>query len=139
MLAETIKTYLEVIEIYTDEHVQEACQRLTRENREFPPTAGEVRAMCERIVVASMPPRPALPSPEHPASALTPEQRAANVARFKALIAEIGWDKKEAEPPRKVRPAPFNMGGPLMQSLVNMGLAKPAPPAALDEDDAPTF
>lgn len=140
MLAEAIKTYLEVIEIYTDEQVQEACLRLTRQEREFPPTAGEVRAMCERIVVATIPPRPALTDESRPyVNNLTPEQRAENVRRFKELLAEIGEKNKVDEPPRKITPAPFNMGDRLKRRLIEMGLAKTEPAPALEEDDKPAF
>lgn len=140
MLSETIKTYLEVLEIYTDEQVAEACARLTRQEREFPPTAGEVRAMCERIVVSSMPPRPALEDHSKPFdNDLTPEQRADNVRRFKELLAEIAQKNKVDEPPRKITPAPFNMGDRLKRRLIEMGLAKPEPAPALEEDDRPAF
>ena len=142
MLTETLQTYLDVLEIYSEENVQEACARLTREAREFPPTAGEVRAMCERIVVASLPPRAALGHDDSRplANDLTPEQREANVRRFKELVAELGAKRFENAPGvSKPRPAPFNFGPSLMKSLAEKGMLKPEPAAALGEDDAPTF
>lgn len=140
MLAETIKTYLEVLEIYSDEVVQETAARLIREPREFPPTAGEVRAMCEKVVVATLPPRPALTDDSRPyVNDLTPEQRAENVRRLQELVAEIGGNRKVAPvSPKTPRPAPFNMGPSLMASLVEKGLVKEAPAPEIDED-APTF
>lgn len=91
MLTETLGVYLDVLEIYSEETVQEACARLTREAREFPPTAGEVRAVCERIMVASIPPQKALTDESRPfANDLTPEQRAENVRRLRELVVELG-------------------------------------------------
>lgn len=126
MLAETLKTYLEVLEIYSEEEVAQACARLTREPREFPPTAGEVRAMCERVVISSTPPRPALTDESRPyVNDLTPEQRAENVRRLRELVAEIGANKKVAPVSQKPpRPAPFNFGPSLMKSLADKGMVK---------------
>lgn len=128
MLTETLKTYLEVLEIYSDDQVQDACLRLTREPREFPPTAGEVRAMCERVVLTSAPPpRPALTDESRPyVNDLTPEQRAANVAKFKELVAELGGKRFGNAPvsQKPVRPAPFNFGPSLMKSLAEKGMVK---------------
>lgn len=145
MLSETISTYLEVLEIYSDEEVAEACRRMTREAREFPPTAGEVRAMCEKVVLASAQPRPALTDETRPlVNDLTPEQRAANVEKFKALLVELGGNMRnapqDATPAGKVRPAPFNFGPSLMTSLVEKGLVKVKTEEKLEQDeDAPTF
>lgn len=126
-IQETITVYLEVLEIYSDEQVNEACARLSREAREFAPSRGEVRAMCEKIAVAQTPPRPALTDENRPlVNDLTPEQRAANVRRLKELVAELGANKKDAPRPSglRVRPAPFNIGAPLLNSLVEKGLVK---------------
>lgn len=142
MLSETLKTYLEVLEIYSDDIVRDACARLTREAREFPPTAGEVRAMAEKIVVATMPRPLALTDETRPlANDLTPEQRAANVRRLKELLAEIGAKARmDAPAPKTARPAPFNFGPSLMRNLTEKGLVKSEPPAALGaDDDAPAF
>lgn len=143
MLTETIRTYLDVLEIYTDEQVADACLRLARENRAFPPAAGEVRAMCERVVVASMPARPVLvwDADRPPANELTPEQRAENVKRLQELVVELASNKELVSAANlPIRPAPFHFGPELMASMVEKGLLKAAPRAALDDgEDAPTF
>lgn len=138
-IQETITAYLELLEQYTDEQVEAACRRLSCEAREFPPSRGEVRTMVEKIVAATCPRRERLPDYTRPSAALSEAEREANKAKLDALLGQLRGNIQNAPPDRaavKPRPAPFNMGAPLMKSLMEKGLAKPP---VTEEEDPPSF
>lgn len=143
-----VETYLSVLEIYSDDQVRAACQNIMRHDRAFPPSAGELRAECERVTVSMLPPVSRdrnLPPPDK----RTDEEKAASRARVAKIYAEwkaglpasdaglakaVGGMFGVSEPDKKA--GPVAVSGSLMERLTTMGLAEPE---SADDYDKPAF
>lgn len=143
-----VTTYLDVLSIYSDADVEAACRAMMRRASAFPPSAGELRAECERVVMAT---RPAPFSSDRnlpPPDKRTDEEKAASRARVAKMYAEwrAGLPASEASLAKAVggvmglsgnRPAsdgPVTVSGSLMERLSDMGLVRPED--ASGQDDA---
>jgi len=85
----TLSKFLETTAIYSDATVVEACRSIARRDCAFPPSAGELRAECERVHVRTAP--PALPPPRkhHAADAIDARTRALVAASFQKFAADL--------------------------------------------------
>lgn len=153
-----VETYLAVLEIYSDTDVHVACQNMMRRNSAFPPSAGELRAECERIVVQTMAPVSRdknLPPPDK----RTDEEKAASRERVAKMYAEWKAQLPASDRPlaksiggifgvpdsREKHVGPVSLGEGLQSYFMGMIERNPpatheAPPAVIEvDDDAPLF
>lgn len=122
-----MKIFLDCLTIYDDSVVDAACRNISREAREFPPSAGEVRAACERIMIASQPHKGGKQGNYgRPLDRLTEEEKEASKAR----VAEMVKRYKESLPPPdpafsaskygQKKDAPVSLGSALIESMFKM-------------------
>jgi hypothetical protein len=121
-----MKTFLDCLTIYDDSVVDAACRNIAREAREFPPSAGEVRAACERIMITAQPHKGSKQGNYgRPLDQMTPEEKEASKAR----VAEMVRKYKESLPPpdpafsaksSNKKDAPVSIGSALFDSMVGM-------------------
>lgn len=81
-------TYLDVLSIYSDADVEAACRAMMRRASAFPPSAGELRAECERVAVSKLPPVGSRDKNAPPPDMRTDEERAASRIRVARIYAE---------------------------------------------------
>lgn len=151
-----VATYLDVLAIYSDTEVETACRNMMRRNSAFPPSAGELRGECERVVTST---RPApvshdlnLPPPDK----RTDEEKAASRARVAKMYeawraglppAERGLAKAVggmlgASPAGQAGKGEVSLGPGLQAYFAAIAPAEPAavsPLLADEDDDAPQF
>lgn len=122
-----MKTFLDCLTIYEDSVVDAACRNISREAREFPPSAGEVRAACERIMIAAQPHKGGKQGNYgRPLDRLTDEEKEASKAR----VAEMVKRYKENLPPPdpafsaskygQKKDAPVSLGSALIESMMRL-------------------
>lgn len=125
-----------------------ACQNVMRRDSAFPPSAGELRAECERVVVSRLPPV-SRDKNGPPPDMRTDEEKAASRARVAKIYAEwkAGLPSSEKELAKTVggifgvagqepqkSSGPITVSGLLAERMMEMGLVKPD--AIKDQDDA---
>ena len=98
----TLAKFIETVAIYSDATVVDACRAIARRDNAFPPSAGELRAECERVHVRTAP--LALPPPRerHAADAVDPKTKAVIAAAFKKFADDL---KRETGVSRDKLPA----------------------------------
>ena len=122
-----MKSFLDCLTIYDDQVVDAACRNIAREARECPPSAGEVRAACERIMIATQPHRVSRQGNYgRPLDKLTDDEKEASKAR----VAEMVKRYKESLPPpdpafsagkySQKKDAPVSLGNALVESMMRL-------------------
>lgn len=81
-----MKGFLADLEPYSDGTVSRACRAIRQQERAFPPSAGELVSMCERLLPRYRAPYVALPP--HQLDQLPPDEQAAVRARVQAMVDE---------------------------------------------------
>ena len=120
-----MKTFLDCLTIYDDSVVDAACRNIAREAREFPPSAGEVRAACEKIMLATQPHKKSGSDYKRPLERLTPEEAQASKQRVAEMVRN--WKQGLPEPDKSLGSAPYkkdapvSIGSALMESMFKMG------------------
>jgi hypothetical protein len=100
-----MEAFLSCVEIYDDSVVDAACRNITRQSREFPPSAGEVRQACEKVVSATQPYKPSQHKFSRPLDIMTPEEAAASRERVAKMIADFKANVPPPDMPYKSKAA----------------------------------
>lgn len=126
-----MKTFLDCLTIYDDQVVDAACRNIAREAREFPPSAGEVRAACERIMIATQPHKKSSNDYRRPLERLSPEEAEASRKRVQEMVSK--WKKELPGPDKSLgastykKDAAVSLGSALIESMFKMRDEEPPP------------
>lgn len=119
-----MKTFLDCLTIYDDIVVDAACRNISREAREFPPSAGEVRAACERIMLATQPHKKSGNDYKRPLERMTPEEAEASKKRVSEMVGK--WKQELPEPDKSLgsgaykKDASVQIGDALIESMFKL-------------------
>lgn len=119
-----MKTFLDCLTIYDDSVVDAACRNISREAREFPPSAGEVRAACERIMLTTQPHKKSGNDYKRPLERMTPEEAEASKKRVSEMVRK--WKQELPEPDKSLagsaykKDAPVSLGSALIESMFKL-------------------
>lgn len=119
-----MKTFLDCLTIYDDSVVDAACRNISREAREFPPSAGEVRAACERIMLATKPHKKSGNDYKRPLERMTQEEAEASKKRVSEMVKK--WKQELPEPDKSLgsgaykKDASVQIGDALIESMFKL-------------------
>ena len=119
-----MKTFLDCLTIYDDSVVDAACRNISREAREFPPSAGEVRAACEKIMLATQPHKKSGNDYKRPLERMTPEEAEASKERVREMVRK--WKRGLPEPDKSLgsgaykKDASVQIGDALIESMFKL-------------------